>query len=408
MTTTRDRRAIAVLVVSNLLGGVGVASGVAVGGPAAEALGGTAMAGLGQGTSVLGAALAAVPLAGVAARAGRRRALALGYLLATVGAMVVIAALMIGQVIVLLIGLGLFGISSAANLQSRYAAADHATPATRARTMSVVVWATTVGAVAGPNLTDPGNRLGLGLGLPELAGPYLFSVAAFALGATVIALLMPSTRATATRSESRVGAWQALRWAAAHPVARFAVALIASAHAVMVMIMVMTPVHLLHHGDSLQVVGVVISLHVLGMYAFSPLVGGAADRWGATPLAWVGVGVLVAAAALGVLAAAHGRALTAVALVVLGVGWSVCVIAGSALLVAAATDEVRVPLQGVTDAGMNYAGALAAAAAGPVLAWGGFTAVNVAAVALLVPAVLAGLAAGLRSPTAPAADSLAR
>lgn len=403
MTTTR--RAIGVLVLSNLLGGIGVASGVAVGGLLAERLGGTAVAGLGQAMSVLGAAVAAVPLATVAHRHGRRRALAVGYALAMLGAAVVVLAAVVNALPVLLIGLALFGVASAANLQSRYAAADHAPASGRARAMSVVIWATTIGAVAGPNLTAPGNRVGADLGLPQLAGPYLFSVVAFAAGAIVLALALPRTASTITPgSAPRVGAWTALRWAWGQPRARFAVLVIACAHAVMVMVMVMTPVHMQHHGMSLELVGVVISLHVLGMYALSPLFGALADRWGAQRTAWSGIVILVVATALGVLAAgADDSVLTAVALTVLGIGWSASVIAGSALLTTVATGPVRIPLQGATDAGMNYAGALAAALAGPVLAWGGFVAVNLVALALLVPAALAGVAAA--RPGAPVASA---
>jgi MFS family permease len=398
-------------VLSNLLGGIGVGSGAAVGGLVAESLGGTAVAGLGQATSVLGAAVIAVPLAAVATARGRRWALALGYLMATVGAALVIAAIVIAQLWLLLIGLGLFGVSSAANLQSRYAAAEYSSAATRGRSMSIVIWATTIGAVAGPNLTAPGDQIGVDLGLPHLAGVYLFSVVAFALGATVVAVLLPSGGEAAHQRAAvdKVGALTAMRWAMRHGQARFAVALIACAHAVMIVVMVMTPVHMQHNGMTLEVVGVVISLHVLGMYALSPVFGFLVDRWGAVPVAWSGLALLTLALTLGFVAGggAGGSTLTAIALVVLGTGWSACLISGSAHLVTVADDGVRVPLQGATDAGMNYAGAAAAALAGPVLAWGGFEAVNVVGAILLLPAVACGVAAaGSGRPSHVPADNL--
>lgn len=400
----------AVLVVSNLLGGVGVASGVAVGGLLAEELGGTAVAGLGQATSVLGAAVAAVPLATFAAARGRRWALALGYVLATAGAGLVIAAAVLGQLWLLLLGLGLFGVSSATNLQSRYAAAEHASAASRGRAMSVVIWATTIGAVAGPNLTAPGDAAGMSLGLPHLAGPYLFSVIAFALGAIVVASLFPRAPAGAVeRTRTRGGALAALRWALQHRQARFAVVLVACAHAVMIVVMVMTPVHMQHDGMTLELVGIVISLHVLGMYALSPVFGALVDRRGAVPVAWLGMALLAVALGLGFLAGGGtgGSTLTAVALTVLGIGWSASLISASAHLTAVAADDVRVPLQGVTDAGMNYAGAAAAACAGPVLAWGGFEAINVVGAVLLAPALVCALLASAPGRvSSPAPDSL--
>lgn len=391
----RYGRSIGVLILSNLLGGIGVASGFAVGGLLAQSLGGTSMAGFAQAASTLGAAVAAIPLANLAARKGRRVALSRGYALATIGALVIVTAALTGQVIVMLLGMSLFGIAQAVNLQSRYAGAENVAPAARARAMSVVLWATTVGAVAGPNLAAPGDRFGAGFGLPQYAGPFVFSVVAFATAATVLALLFRPTvlgpageSATTGAATTPVGAMAALRWAASQPVALFAVVLIATAHAVMVMVMVMTPVHLGNDGHGLELVGIVISLHVLGMYALSPVFGWATDRVGSLPVAMVGIALLVAAVGTGYVAASAGTGLTMVALVLLGLGWSACVISGSALVTSRAPARVRVPLQGATDAGMNYAGAAAAASAGPILALGGFEAVNITASLILVPAIV--------------------
>ena len=436
--TGSHARALTLLAVSNVLGGVGVASGVAVGALLAEQVGSTEVAGLAQAASVLGAAVAAIPLAAMATRWGRRWSLTVGYLIATLGAVLILAAAVADSLLVLLLGLGTFGVAQATNLQSRYAAADGATLTNRARSMSVVMWATTIGSVAGPNLSALGADLGPGAGVPGLAGPYLFSVVAFAAAATLLGLLLrpvprpgraePPQQLTEQAPESAgpvpeaaagsrsgraatdstdpgagaqgsvdpavtsraVGALAALRWAIRHPVARFAVVLIAVAHATMAMVMVMTPLHMQHHGMGLELVGIVISLHVLGMYAFSPVFGWLADRLGTVRVAVAGIGLLALATVLGVLAAGTGGGsqLTAVALVVLGLGWSASLIAASALIAGVSSDEVRVPLQGATDAGMNYAGAAVAALAGPILAAGGFAAVNLAAAALLVPAAL--------------------
>lgn len=416
------RRNTAVLVASNLLGGIGVASGAAVGALLAEQLGGTSMGGLAQAAAVLGAAVAAVPLAGVAARRGRRLALTCGYGLALIGGLLIVAAAVLHQTLLFLGAMALYGVATAANLQSRYAAADNASAAARARTMAIVVWATTVGSVAGPNLAAPGAVLGRTVGVPELSGPYLFAVAGYVLAGLVVGLLYrdpsppdpsPDDPAARTRTagaplavapippEPPASALGALAWAWSHGRARFAVVAMAVAHAVMIMVMVMTPLHMQHGGMSLQLVGVVISLHVLGMFALSPVFGWLADRWGAVRTAAAGLAVQAAAVAVGFVAAVlpgGGPAavpepvagvVTAAALVLLGLGWSATVIATSALLAGVGDARVRVPLQGACDALMNYAGAGAAALAGPLLAFGGFQAVNVAGAILLVPAVVA-------------------
>lgn len=415
MTRTGSHaRALTLLAVSNVLGGVGVASGVAVGGLLAEQVGSTQVAGLAQAASVLGAAVAAIPLASMATRWGRRWSLTIGYLIALLGAFLILVAAVADSLLVLLLGLGTFGVAQATNLQSRYAAADGATPGNRATSMSIVIWATTIGSVAGPNLSAAGADLGPTVNVPALAGPYLFSVLAFAGAATLIGVLFrpvsrpagvgsaASARAKAPQQADAggavdrsvtpraVSALAALRWAARHPVARFAVVLIAVAHATMVMVMVMTPLHMQHHGMGLELVGIVISLHVLGMYALSPVFGWLSDKFGGVRIAISGIGVLALAVVLGILAASTGgdSTMTALALVVLGLGWSASLISASTLLAGVSSDEVRVPLQGATDAGMNYAGAAVAALAGPILAAGGFRAVNLAAALLLVPAVI--------------------
>ena len=397
------RRNVVVLVASNLFGGVGVAASVAVVSLLTEQIANTQVAGFAQAVTSLGAGLSAVPLANLAARRGRRISLGLGYLIPIIGALTVIIAAIFSNVIVLFAGLALFGVAQAVNLQSRYAAAENAGPAARARTMSVVIWATTVGSVVGPNLIDPGDSLGTLLGLPQYVGTYILSMVAYALAATVIALWLtpnhPTARTQAPQSAvtaEPVGALAALRWSGTDPRARFGVVATGSAHAVMVMVMVMTPLYMVHEGMALSFVGVVVSLHILGMYGLSPVFGWAADRFGAVPVSVAGMGVLVLSTAMGFVAATYeesSRALTPIALVILGVGWSMVVIAASSLLANVREERVRVPLQGANDAIMNYAGAAAAAASGLLLAWAGFQGVNVVATIILVPAALLSVSA---------------
>lgn len=389
------KRPIALLMLTNVLGGVGVASGIAVGALLVQQVAGTAWSGFGQALSVLGAAIAAVPLAQLAARRDRRTALATGYRIAALGAAGVILGALLQSVIVLFLALLLFGAAQATNLQTRYAGAEYAAGPRRATLMSLVFWATTVGSVLGPNLTTVGDRLGASLALPGLSGSYLFGIVAFLLASFVAMMLPRRTAAPAVpgREKSSISAVAALRWAMAHPTARFAVLLTALAHGVMVGVMSMTPVELRGHDHGLQVVGLVISLHILGMYALSPLFGFLADRIGAIRVAGIGVAVLLAATALGVVASRGSLTVTMVALVLLGLGWSASIISASALLAGVDAGEVRVPLQGASDALMNYVGAGAAILGGPIIAFLGYGGLNVGAALLLVPAVLAGVAA---------------
>ncbi len=405
------QRPIAQLMVTNMLGGVGTASGIAVGALLVQHVAGTAWSGFGQALAVLGAGIAAVPLAQLAARRGRARALTTGYLVAAAGAIGVVLGVVLGSPPVLFLALLAFGAAQATNLQTRYAGAEYAEGPRRATLMSLVFWATTLGSVLGPNLTTVGDRFGQSLRLPALSGSYLFSLVAFLLAATV-ALFLPRRQTEGRAGPAGAGTPEpqptaepkstikpvaALGWAMRHPVARFAVVLTAVAHGVMVGVMSLTPLHLTGHGHGLQIVGLVISLHILGMYALSPVFGWLIDRVGAIRVAGLGIGVLVAAVVLGLVAANGVVAATTVALVLLGLGWSASILSASALLAGVDSGEVRVPLQGANDALMNYVGAGAAILGGPVMAFVGYGGLNIGAGLLLVPAVVAGIWAVRRS-----------
>ncbi len=396
MQTGESRRSIGALVLSNVLGGVGVASGIAVGSLLVASMSSDAWAGAGQALGVLGAGLLAVPLAKLATNAGRRRALTTGYGIAFVGALIVLLAATFGVFPLLLLGLLMFGAAQATTLQTRYAASELADPSRRGTVMSIVIWATTIGSVTGPNLSAAGATIGSRLGVPELSGPYLFSLAGFLLAGLSVTFLYtrhapdttagpaPAAAPTGTPKQA-ISASAALRWAAAHPVARFAVVLLVSAHAVMVGIMSMTPLHLGHTGHGLNIIGIVISLHILGMYALSPVFGWLADRFGPMKTALLGLVILGASAVLAFVAPGNLAAVM-VSLTLLGLGWSAAIISSSVLLAGVDSGEVRVPLQGATDALMNYAAAAAALVGGFIIALIGFGGLALTGLLLVLPA----------------------
>jgi hypothetical protein len=186
-----QRKVIRTLVTTQMLGGVGMASGVAVGALLAEQISGTeALAGVGTTSQVLGGALITIPVARVIAARGRRVGQSLGLAVAFVGAALVITAAVAGSFPLFLVGMFLFGGGTTANNQARYAAADLALPAHRGRDLSIVVWATTIGSVAGPNLIGPGVRVARALGIPDLAGSFVFSLTGFALAWLVVSRLL--------------------------------------------------------------------------------------------------------------------------------------------------------------------------------------------------------------------------
>ncbi|HEY3556927.1 MAG TPA: MFS transporter [Kribbella sp.] len=387
MTSERQRTTLRVLVASNALGGVATASGFAVAALLAENVSGsTSLAGLVATSTTLGAAVLAVPLASLARSHGRRVSLSLGYLIACVGAVLTIFAAQIGSLALLLAAGCFFGSGSASNLQSRYAATDAAEPSRIARSLGLVVWATTIGVIVGPNLTGVGGSVGTSLGILALAGPYVFSVVAFGLSAVTVWLGLRSQVRPAKVERQPLA--DTFRQVMGIPHARLGLLAIATAHAVMVGVMSMTSVHLRHHGASLTIVGFVISGHVAGMYALSPLTGWLADRLGRIPTIGIGLGVLAVAMTLAAVAPDDAHALTGLALFTLGLGWSACLVAGSTLLSRSVPDGIRTSAQGLSDLTMGVLASLSGTAAGPVLAGLGFHWLAVFCGILLIPAAL--------------------
>lgn len=392
-----QRRTLGVLVAAQALGGLGLTIGIAVAAVLAEDISGSAqLAGLVQTMQVLGAALASFLLAHLMGRRGRRPGLLLGYLLGATGGGLCVVAGVADSFLVLLLGATLLGATTAANGQSRYAATDLAPPGRRARALALVVWATTAGAVVGPNLNGVAGRFAVDLGLPRLTGPFLLgSVGILAAGLVIGLFLRPDPLLVAREAAVSRGAgltrhatpWRRV-WAVTRerPGVAAGVAGLALAHSVMIAVMVMTPLHMHHGGASLEIIGFVISVHVLGMFFFAPVVGWVADRFGRA--VGMGAGVLVLLAAL-VLAGVSPRGASwqiGVGLFLLGLGWSFATVSSSALLSESAPLDARTDVQGAADLVMGLVAAAAGALAGVVMGSLGFVALTVFA-ALLVTGV---------------------
>ena len=415
-----QRRTVWVLSSAQLLSGIGSGASLSVGSLLAVQLSGSnAWAGSVTTTMTLGAAAAALPLAGLAGRRGRRASLVTGLAAAMGGALLVIVSTVTGNFPVLLLAAALLGLGTAANLQARFAAVDLADPEHRGRSLAIVVWAVTIGAVAGPNLIRPGALVGEALGLPALAGPFVFSTAGLALAALLLLIgLRPDPLLLAARiragglpapargtgaggtagARRRHGLRYGLRAIRASPRARLALLAVIAAHGCMAAVMSMTPLHLqlvtegpladmpsghAHAAstDVLVLIGFTISLHIAGMYALSPVMGWLTDKTGRFPVILLGHGMIL----LSVLVAGFGQdepALVTVGLVLLGLGWSAATIAGSTLLAESVGVDDRVLVQGVSDTMMGVAGAVGAGFSGLVMSGIGYQGLNIAAAAV--------------------------
>lgn len=391
-------RTLRTLVSSQILGGMGIATGVAVMSLLALDLSGSeTLAGFGTTFQVLGGAVIAIPVSRLMAARGRRPGLIMGYGLALAGALIVVLAAQLGSFAVMLVGSFLIGGGTTSNSQARYAAADLAAPRHRGRDLSIVVWATTIGSVAGPNLVSPIEAVTGQWGLPSYGGAFLGGALGFAAAILVLNTFLrpdPLTAAQAAaaleeaaspsastapvtpaalppvRSQGRFR--DGVRSVLAHRGALLGLLTMALGHGVMIAVMVMTPIHMTHGDASLKLVGFVISAHILGMYALSPLTGLAVDRLGGRGVAVAGSVILVASSLLAASSPEGMSPRLTVALFTLGVGWSCTLVAGSTLLVNALPVMERPAAQGFADFAMGMTGALTGAAAGIVLGQGGY------------------------------------
>jgi MFS family permease len=379
-----QKRTVATLSASQMFGGIAVAGSIPAGSLIAASISGSdAYAGLAQTAGVLGAAIFALPLARIALSRGRRPALAAGYGFGAVGALLVIVAAVHRNLAGILLGCLLVGVASAASFQARYAATDLALPEHRARSLSYVVWAATIGAVLGPNLLNFSGSIGVALGLPQLSGPYVMSGIALVLAVAILLvslrpdpfLLSTSIREGAegrSQTVNKPRLRDGLEHLKSRPRAVLGIGSIAIGHVVMVMVMVMTPVHMAHVDVTLQLIGLVISVHVAGMYAFSPVVGWAVDRFGRIQIIVTGIAVLLLSCVISGFAPASNILFLGTGLFLLGLGWSCTLIAGSTLVTDSVDPTERPSVQGLSDLTMNAAGAVGGAAAGLIMMWGGY------------------------------------
>lgn len=404
-----QRRSLRVLFASQTLSGAGLAAGITVGALLAQdVLGTTGLAGLPSALLTLGSAGAALAVGALSNRYGRRLGLAAGYLTGALGGALVTVAAITDAAPLLLLALIVYGAGSATNLGARYAGADLALPDQRGTAISTILVATTVGAVAAPNLVAPLGRLAERAGIPALAGP--FALAAIAYGSAAVVLLVwlrpdPLLVARTLDADADAGADAATDTVALAPgtpttvepvvvdtaAVRTGGLTMVITQVVMVAVMTMTPIHLRDHGHGLGATGLVIGLHVAAMYLPSPLTGRLADRWGSTPVAVGGGLALLGAGVLAATAPDDSVALLALALVLLGLGWNLGLLAGTTLVAGAVPLAGRARVQGRLDVAVALAGATGGLSSGFIVAGTSFATLAICSSVLAVVVVAVAL-----------------
>ena len=395
-----QRRTLRVLVVGQVVGAAALGAAITVGGFVVEDIVGVSTPWVGVSTAAVTAGSGAMAqiLSRVMRRYGRRAGMQSGYGLAAIGGVIACVGVQLSGLALFLLGLLLYGAGSATNLLARYAATDLAEPEQRGRAMGRILFASTFGAVFGPTLVVPAEHLGVAwFGLELYAGPWLFSAFFFFCAAVNVAvrlrpdpLLVSAAEHGVNVGERPIRLRESARAIAASPMARLALLAMVTAQAVMVGVMAMTPIDMKAH-DHEAVSSLVVSVHIAGMFAFSPLVGRYADRRGRLATLRAGSLVLLAACGLSALSS-DSVALMFVAMFALGVGWTLALIGGSSLLIEHVPWEYRVPVQGTADLTTAVCGGLASVVCGIVMNWVGFTALTLGSALLTLPVLIGVLA----------------
>lgn len=397
------RRSLVVVVISQVFGGAGLAAGVTVGALLAQdMLGGEGVAGLPAALFTLGSALTAYAVGRVSQRSGRRAGLGAGFLAGALGAAGIVLAAVLDNAPLLFLALFVYGAGTATNLQARYAGSDLAPPQERGTAVSIAMVSTTFGAVAGPNSVGALGELATGLGIPALAGPFLLAAVAYALAGLVLFVFLrpdpllvarelarnaPTPRPASIGGDGGEGPGE--EPASSRGVAVGATIMVLTQVA-MVAIMTMTPVHMRHHEHSLGDVGFVIGMHVGAMFLPSLVTGRLVDRVGRLPMALASALTLLLAGIVAALAPGDSMSLLTLALVLLGLGWNLGLISGTALIVDATSPETRARTQGAVDVLIALSGAGGGAMSGVVVGASSFATLSLAGgflALLLVPVV---------------------
>jgi len=361
---------------ASILGGLAQSLAGAAGALLARRIGDSdAVAGLPQACLVLGSAIAALGVSALTRRSGRGVALTVGALVAVLGCLIVLLGGAWGSLPGVLAGSLLLGSGNTAVMLGRYAAADLGPETSRPQAMASVLTATTIGAVAGPNLLAPAANLAIELDVPALLGPYLFAAVGFtaAAGALAAGLNMHRVQPVSDFFSTAPNPPFGTRAAGLERRVGSGLAVLGVANLVMVAVMTMAPVQLRHHDVGLTAIGLIVSVHIAGMFAPSPLSGWLTGRLGAAPVAAGGGGLLVVACGLAAVDAGSPLALGA-AMVLLGAGWNMCLVAGSDLLTADVSPVQRPRREGWGEVSMGIAAAGGGAASGGIVAAGGYPA----------------------------------
>ncbi|WP_204670743.1 MFS transporter [Gracilibacillus alcaliphilus] len=367
------KRILIIVVISQIFGGAGLAAGLTVGALLAEEMLGTnAYAGISAALFTLGSAGAALAVGRLSNRYGRRMGLTIGFTAGGFGSASVVVAALTNNIFLLFVSLFIYGAGTATNLQARYAGTDLATSKQRGTAVSIAMVSTTFGAVAGPNLVDVMRNVAHSIGVPELAGPFILSAAAYVLaGLFLFVFLRPDPFFIVLKINENKQHKKPNNIVKGNQLNKGVVTaafIMILTQIVMVAIMIMTPIHMEDHDHSLRMIGLVIGFHIGSMYLPSLVTGILVDKVGRMNMAIASGVTLLLSGVTAAIAPGDSLVLLIIALSLLGIGWNFGLISGTALIIDSTEPSTRAKIQGTVDVFVALSGASGSALSGMVVA----------------------------------------
>jgi MFS family permease len=353
------------------------------------------MAGLPATLSLVGRAIAAFPVGWLMDKLGRRFGLSSGFLLCTLGSILCALALGWSSLLGFMLGILLTGMGRGIGEQARFAAAEVETTDRRAKAIGLIVFAGTIGAVVGPRLLAPSERLALNFGFMGAMGPFYMGAFLFYLAFMLTALfLRPDPMFISRADDAELPrplndipvAIRTLRQIFADWDVRLSLLAMTVGQLVMTTIMVITPLYMSRNGYSIDDIGWVLMAHTLGMFGLASVTGWLIDRTSSTLMIGAGGLVLILSALLTPFAS--NIWLLSTALFLLGLGWNFCFVAGSSLLSAALKPGERGRVQGASETLVSLASGIGSLSVGALFIYGGIVGISAGGLAFALILIL--------------------
>ena len=188
-----------------------------------------------------------------------------------------------------MVGALILGFGQSATLQSRYAASFVASEKFKATALSLAVWFSVFGSVFGPRLVSVYSDYFENLFNSELIVGYIVAMVGMLFASASVLTFTSSNSSLRNPAEVEEVVQKEIE---SKKDGSILTLLLVLNHFTMVVIMSATPLHVKDIGETVELVGVIISYHTLGMFLLSPILGNYVDKYGYKSFTYIGTGIL--------------------------------------------------------------------------------------------------------------------